>query len=273
MRLWVLSVDIVLALYICGYILVQYSESHFDGMARWHGATASVEFVKSAVADLQSKNFDALEAKSDSSIVNKESRSAFARISGQLTSTPPKSIRLAALSWTRGHTMLSLEYGIDDEWFLVNAQVRTNEEEPPILERFNLQPIPAPLENFNRLSLQGKGGIHYFFLAFLIATGTCNVAALITCLRQKMILWRKIIWLVGILSGFGTFALNWTSGSLQFQLLSIHIPATGLMRTSLAAPYVLWFSVPVFAISFLFHHLGSPQQIETDAAHTLPSGS
>jgi uncharacterized membrane protein len=281
MRLWLLSFGAVLIFGFCGYMLAQYAGSHFEDIAQSLGATPSIEFVKGIVADLQSKDFVTLEGKLDRSTVNEQSRSAFAVISSQLTSSPPKSIRLASLSWTRGpndaktvrHTMLSVEYGIDDKWFLVNARVRTNEGESPILEWFNLQPMPAPLENINRLSLQGKVGIHYFFLVFLITVGTCNVAALITCLRHRMPLWRKIIWLVGILIGVGTFALNWTSGSLEFQLLSIHIPTIGFWRASGVAPYVLWFSVPVFAIWFLFLHLRSPLQIEVDANRTLPCGS
>jgi hypothetical protein len=265
MRLWLVSLGAVLAFGVSGVLVAEYAGSQFEYIARLLGATPSIEFVKSVVADLQSKNFAALEEKLDRSYVNEQSRSAFAEINRQLPSSPPKSIRLASLSWTLGpprRTTLSLEYGIDDKWFLVNARVRTSEGEPPILEWFNLQPTPASLEDINRFSLQGRSGIHYFFLTFLIAIGTCSAAALIICVRHKMPLWRKIIWSIGILSGVGTCTLNWTSGSLHFQLLSIHIPAVGFLRASTIAPYSFWFSVPVFAIWFLF------LQIEVDGDRT-----
>jgi hypothetical protein len=262
-------------------MLVQYAESRFDDIARWFGASPSIDFVESAVADLQSKNIAAVEGKLDHSFVNQQSRSAFTQMTNLLPSSPPKSIRLASLWWTRGsndaktvwHTVLSLEYGIDGKWFLINAQVRTEEGEPPILEGLNLQPIPAPLEYFNRFSLQGKSRTHYLFLILLIAIGTQSAAALILCLRQKMPLGRKAIWSIGILSGFGTFTLNWTSGSPQFHLVSFHMPPVGFLRAGLVAPYIFWFSVPVFAIWFLLLHLPSARQIEMDADRTLPSGS
>jgi hypothetical protein len=281
MRLWFLSLGIVLVFGVCGYMLVQYAESHVDGRARWLGATPSVEFVKSIVTGLQSKDFAAIEAKSDRSIINEQSRPAFAQINSLLTSSPPKSIRLASWWSTRSlagastawHTVLSLEYEIDGKWFLVNARVRSNEGEPLILEGINLQPIPAPLETVNRPSLQGMRGVHYFFLALWITIGTYTIAAVITCLRRKMPVWRKILWLVGIFSGVGTFSLNWTSGSPHFQLLFIHIPTVGFGRVGLLGPYIFWCTVPVFAILFLFLHLSPPRQIETDADRTLPSGS
>ena len=151
--------------------------------------------------------------------------------------------------------------------------MRTKEGESPILEVFNFQPLPASLESINHLSLQGKGRIHYLFLALSIMIATCSTAALILCLRHKMPLGRKILWLIGILSGFGTFALNWTSGAPQFQLLSFRIPAVGFWRASPIGPYIFWISVPVFAIWFLSLHLSSPREIETDADRTLQSGS
>jgi hypothetical protein len=265
MRLWLVSLGAVLAFGVFACLSAQYVGSYFDDIARLLGATPSIEFVKSVVADLQSKDFAALEEKLDRPFVNEQSRSVFAEIHRELPSSPPKSIRLTSLLWVPGpprRTTLSLQYGIDDKWYLVNARVRTSEGEPPILEWFNLQPTPASLEDINRFSLQGKSGIHYFFLTFLIAIGTCNVAALILCLRHKQILWQKIIWSVGIISGIGTFALNWTSGSLEVHLFSIHIPAVGFWRAGPVAPYSFWFSVPVFAIWFLF------LQIEADADRT-----
>jgi len=281
MRLWLLSLGAVLAFGVCGYVLVQYVGSRFDDTARWLGATPSIEFVKSAVADLQSKNISAVEGKLDRSYVNEQSRSGFAKISSELPSSPPDSVRLA--SWwsthalndtkTVWHSMLSLEYGFDGKWFLVNARVRTKEGEPPILEWFNFQPLPESLENINRLSLQGMRGVHFVFLAVSIAIATCSAAALILCSRQKMPIWRKIIWLIGILSGFGKFGLDWTSGSLKLQLLSINIPAVGFWRASPLAPYIFWFSVPVFSIVFLVHHLQSPPQVEMDADRRFPSRS
>jgi hypothetical protein len=280
MRLWFLSLSAVLAFGVLGAILLHYGESRFERFVQWFGATPAIEFVKSVVADLQSKNFAAVEGKLDPAIVNEQSRAAFPQISAQLPSSPPGSIRLAALSWTRGpneastvwHTMVSLEYGIDGKWFAVNARVRTREGEPPVLEGFHFQPLAAPLETINRFTLQGKRSIHYFYLAFLIAMATCTAAAFILCLRQKMPLGRKILWLVGILAGFGKFALNWTSGALQVQLLFINIPAAGVWRASPIAPYIFSFSVPIFAIVFLFRYLPSPRQTETGADPTLPSG-
>ncbi len=281
MRLWFLSLGAVLAFGVCGYMLVQYAESHYEDVAQRLGATPAIEFVKSTVAGLQSKDFDAIEAKSDRSIINEQSRPAFGEMNRLLTSSPPKSIRLASWWSTRSltgdntawHTVLSLEYEIDGKWFVVNARVRSNEGEPLVLEGINLQPIPAPLETVNRLSLQGMTSIHYFFLALWITIGTYTIAAVITCLRHKMPLWRKILWLVGIFSGVGTFSLNWTSGSPHFQLLFIHIPTVGFGRVGLLGPYIFWCTLPVFALWFLYLHLPPPRQIERDADHALPSGS
>jgi hypothetical protein len=280
MRLWFFSLVAALAFGAAGYLLVEYAAPGYDVMARWLGATPSIEFVKSAVTDLQSNNIAAVEGKLDRQYVNEKSRSAFAQITSMLPSSPPESIHLVSWWSTRRlneaktvwHTIMSLQYGIDGKWFLVNAQVRTQEGASPILEGFNFQPIAASLESINRFSFQGKGRVYYVFLAYSIITATFCAAMFIRCWRNKMPLGRKILWLAGILSGVGTLGLNWTSGALQYHLLSFNIPAVGFFRGSPVAPYMFWISVPVFAILFLSLHLPSPRRIQMDADPTLPSG-
>jgi hypothetical protein len=111
MRLWPVFTGRGVGNRCLRFLLAQYAGSQFEYIARVLGATPSFEFVKSVVADLQSNDFAALEEKLDRSYVDERSRSVFAEINRQLPSSPPKSIRLASLSWTPGpprRTTLSL---------------------------------------------------------------------------------------------------------------------------------------------------------------------
>lgn len=108
MRLWFLSLGAVLAFSVCGYMLAQYAVSFYEDIARWLGATPSIEFVKGVVADLQSKDFAAVEGKSERSIVNEQSRSVLAAI-GQPVVVKPAQIE-------------SFGRGVDQLWPLKGRQ-------------------------------------------------------------------------------------------------------------------------------------------------------
>jgi hypothetical protein len=233
------------------------------------------DFGKSLVADLQSGNIEAIEARLDPAVRNAETREALKKMAGVLPSTPPTSIRVAGRNVTNivwmtkaGETrrvILSLQYQFDDRWLLVHAKWRSDAGGPAVVESLNLQALPASLETLNRFTFEGKGSLHYAVLALAVALPIFSLVVLVLCLATPMPLPRKTLWALAILLGVGVLGLNWTTGAIIVQPLSIRVLSAGYIRTGLLGPWVVSISIPLGAIIFLFKR-GSTRRIAAAAA-------
>jgi hypothetical protein len=113
----------------------------------------------------------------------------------------------------------------------------------------NLQPVPDSLRVLNRFTLQNKLPIQYAFLAACIGVPLFIVIALVICLFCRVR--RRWLWVIFILFGFAQFQLNWTTGQMGFQPISILLLGASFFRASSYAPIVFSFGIPVGATLFL----------------------
>lgn len=56
---------------------------------------------------------------------------------------------------------------------------------------------------------------------------------------------RRWGWVAMALLGYGTFAMNWSTGEWSYNLLSVRLLGAGYTRAGLYAPYVFAFSIPL----------------------------
>ncbi len=97
-----------------------------------------------------------------------------------------------------------------------------------------------------RFTLAGKSAVHY---AVLIGAGLsatlCLFSVIVAGLR------RRWLWMIGCLLGVGKVAVNWATGAVFFQPLSVALlGATALKGLGPTDPWVISASIPLPAILF-----------------------
>lgn len=120
---------------------------------------------------------------------------------------------------------------------------------------FHVQRINGPAESQNPFTLADKSVGHFAMLLAMVAAVGIMVAALIRIWRSGHFR-RRWLWTIGALFGFGTFALNWTTGQFLFQPLTFNVLIAGFIKQPIFAPWILKFGIPVVAIIALLKYRG-----------------
>lgn len=110
----------------------------------------------------------------------------------------------------------------------------------------------------NDFTLAGKGIPQYLFLAWVFLSPALMIAALVKVLRTRD-LRRK--WLWGLLAFFGvtSIQMDWTTGGIAFNALTLQLLSFGFMRAPSAfAAWTLQATVPVGAVLILLGLWANP---------------
>ena len=108
--------------------------------------------------------------------------------------------------------------------------------------------ITVPLEQVNAFRLSHKAPQHFIFLAAWILMALFTLATAVVCLRTKMGR-SKPLWFLIILLGFGEFAINWTTGTIYYDVAALELFAVGFYR-DLSGVWTLQVGFPLGAILF-----------------------
>jgi hypothetical protein len=114
---------------------------------------------------------------------------------------------------------------------------------------FRLQKLPASLAEINKFTLKGKTFAHFTVLLNMIGVPLFVVYALIKCIRTRIR--RKWLWMLFILVGIGALELNWTTGQMRLEALSIQLLGASFLRQGFYGPWILGISFPLGAVMFL----------------------
>lgn len=218
-----------------------------------------VETAKGILADLQAGNYDAIESRVTPSLPRGTVHAGLVQMRTLLPPQPPETIQRVGYhvfeATSPGHHVrrvnLTLQLAFPGQWLVSHYQWSSDGDGPMVIEAFNIQPLPAPLETLNAFTLTGKGAGHYIFLAATLAAPAISLVALFLCIRSPLPRRRKVLWAVGILVGFGRLSLDWTSGAIMVSPLWFQLLSAGYTYASDFAPVIISVSVPVFALLFL----------------------
>lgn len=108
--------------------------------------------------------------------------------------------------------------------------------------------ITVPLQEINAFRLRFKSKQHFIFLAAWVLMALFTLATALVCWRTPMGR-GKGLWLLIILLGFGEFAINWTSGTIYYDLVALELFGVGFYR-DLSGVWTLQIGVPLGAILF-----------------------
>lgn len=104
--------------------------------------------------------------------------------------------------------------------------------------------LSQSLESMQWFTLRGKSLVQY---GWLVATILCAMGSLATAIfigtRKGMP--RRWGWVAMALLGYGTFALNWSTGEWSYNLLAVQLLGAGYTRAGPYAPYFFAFSIPL----------------------------
>ncbi len=146
---------------------------------------------------------------------------------------------------------LTYQYQFKDSWLLASVTVENIEGKQRILG-INVNPIPTSLKEINAFTFLDKKTSNYIFLIIAFLAALLILYSLILCIKTKMK--KKWLWIILIFCGITKLNLNWTTGHIGFQPISISFQLLlgfSAFKQGLYAPWVLSTYLPLGAIIFL----------------------
>lgn len=210
--------------------------------------------AKNYISLLQQQKLDQLENDLDPAIKAKSSNvhQTLLDMASRIPAQTPLSIKLVSASFLTSNKQhksdITYEYQYPDRSILVRIAVK-KEDGVSTITGFNVRQLSDSLESSNRFSLSGKNTLQYAVLAAAVIAPLFSLYALILCIRTKM-RGKKWLWIIAILLGVGTLAVNWTTGHWAFQPLSVQL----FSASAWAPQYGTWtisVSLPLGAILFM----------------------
>lgn len=108
--------------------------------------------------------------------------------------------------------------------------------------------ITVPLQQINAFRLAHKSTRFFVFLAAWVLMALFTLITALFCWHTPMGR-TKPLWLLIILLGFGELAINWTTGTVYYDLMALEIFSAGFAR-DLAGVWTLQIGFPLGAILF-----------------------
>lgn len=212
-----------------------------------------VEFAKNYLAQLQHRNFDEVEKYLNPQLKTPDVRRNLEKLAGYFPSEEPLAIELISSSTLTNDdswgAILTFQYQFSDAWLVAHV-VMEKRDGKIIVHTVHVEQKRDSLEKINAFNLSGKSVTHYFFLALTIIIPLFILYTVVLCARTP-IEKAKWLWVVCILFGVAGITLNWTTGEMDGQILSIHLMGAGAIISNKYAPWFITVSFPLGAVLFL----------------------
>ena len=211
---------------------------------------ASMQSVENLVAH----RFDLLEQTATEASRRPDLRATMAKLAAGLPNEAPKSIRLIGYRTelrdgaTKSY-FITYEFEFTQRWALIQLEWQRVEGKLR-LNGFNIELLAAPVERINAFTFNGKGLINYLVICLAVIGPLLKLYALVRCLLAKA-LKGKLLWVIFILFGLGTFSVNWTTGDSRLNFLSFDFLGASIIRSGYG-PWIVSVSLPLGALVFLF---------------------
>jgi hypothetical protein len=141
---------------------------------------------------------------------------------------------------------LSYEFRTESGWRLASVTTLDSASTWALLG-FHAEPLPGELRAVNDFHLSRGSAAQYVALIATVASAilTLGTAIFLATRRSFPKRWR---WVLLSLVGVGMVSVNWTTGELSTQLISVQLFGGSFVRASEFAPWILAFSFPIGAI-------------------------
>jgi len=209
----------------------------------------------SYIQNIIDRDFKELKNSVAPGLKNKLTHEKFEQMRDQLGAEEPKARNLVGYnkhirSQNPTRYNLTYQYGYEDRWIIVNVAFRTLANGKDEILGLNVyKPMDRPLQEVHRFTMEGKGIIQYLFLTICILVPLFIIITLVAAIRTKFKK-RKWLWIIFISIGIVKFSLNWTTGQTGLSLLHFQLFGAGMVTSSVYAPLIMSFSLPIGALLF-----------------------
>jgi hypothetical protein len=190
-------------------------------------------------------------------LVNDSSKKLISELSGNISGVEVLNIR--PVEYQSGmnpagadgvpHFRISYEYSFSKGNILFLTVVREQGGQLS-MAGFNFQPLSQPLSEITKLDFEEKGAKHYAFFAGFAANLIFVIVTLMSVLRSKISVKKKIFWVfAAVFVAFPQILFNWHTGESWVNFLSVGF-SSGFSRPNLYTPWLIKFSIPVGAIIY-----------------------
>lgn len=144
---------------------------------------------------------------------------------------------------------LTYQYQFPNEWALASIVIGT-ENTNKYVSGIHVTPLQKSLKELNAFTFEGKGPGYYAVLLGAIIIPIFILTALVLCVRTEMKK-KKWLWIIFIICGFGALTINWTTGQLVLNPLTVQLFGAGCCKPGLYGQWTISISFPLGAILFL----------------------
>lgn len=144
----------------------------------------------------------------------------------------------------------TFEYQFTDGWNLANAAFRKTSDSYEIIG-LNVYQTEMGQKELHSFTLSNKEYKHYIILALAIIVPIFILITVYYCIKTP-IPKRKWLWVLFVLLGIFAIHLNWTSGQVNIQPISINLLGAAAMASSPYSAWTISASFPLGALLFWF---------------------
>lgn len=214
-------------------------------------------------------NPEALKSKGTPELVADLTPENVAMVRSYIPAGTPKSVEM--VSWNSvsmggsGSASLRHLYDYGDKRTISTTALVREEGQAWKVQSFHVQTASAQEMVVNDLTLIGKPLPQLGFMVAVILSPLLMIAALVRVIRRKGL---RHKWFWGIVSFIGLFSfqMNWTTGAIGIQWLTIQILGFGIVSTGTGLdPWFLKCTLPVGALLILTGVWAKPKKIKAAA--------
>lgn len=181
------------------------------------------------------------------------------QIQEAIPKTAPKSIELVGYNFhqltsikrgTQSSEVFTFQYQYPEKWLLISIAFVTQENQPTQIATFNIQYLENDLKEINKVTFLDAPITNIPFTLIAASMPFFMLGMVFLCYKTP-IPKRKWVWYIFIIVGFLPLTLNWTTGGVFINPLSIQFLGSGFMWSSIYTPLTITTSIPVGALVFL----------------------
>ena len=201
--------------------------------------------------DIRLRKFEPVEAQFNRGFGTTVLRPAFEQMAALFPRGKPKSVKIVGSNTVtignRTTYNFTFEYEFAHAWLLGHIYFAKIDDRL-VIERVDVLPLKDSVENLNAFSLQGKSALHYEFLALAGLLASFTIFTAIVCFRTP-IPKRKWLWVIFVLFGFVSVSLNWTTGEISWNAITLELFSVGFFSQPYG-PTIVQIAIPVGAAIF-----------------------
>jgi hypothetical protein len=171
-------------------------------------------------------------------------------VASRLPGGPIDTLRQVGLNRVRTNsryrTSLAYEIHTSAGWGLAVVNILEQGGQRSV-EGFYTKPLPAAIETTNGFSLRGGNPVGFLVLLLALLCAGFTIVAAVIVVKERIP--RRWLWALFALLGVAPVTVNWATGQVSFQLLSVALFSAGIISAGIGGPWLVSAAFPAGAIA------------------------